>query len=310
MSSCFDSSKLLNNQRVFVNQLINISYCLFIRTTIFTGGSTNPENGKGSIIYIYNSSPDMSVYYSSFINCYANGHGGAIMYWSSGKGILSSVCGLNCSSLTSGYYGHFSWFLSSNSNFNLMSISFCSRNEETKGSCSFAINNGIITFKNSNLTSNKGDSQGALYISNPSSFLCLFSQFQNNIAKKNSIFWFRYGLINEFCQCNFIKNYLNNSIFLFTDSTTYKIVISTFIENFGVLFSIGSGSNLILEGCEIFHNFLIGASQGFISNSQLNPIKLTFFSTFLCETLNEDISKSYNSQIYFFRILFIHFFYY
>jgi len=226
-------SESITQGRSYSQMNINVSHCIFSRSSLFSG--------FGSVINVDGGDYSMNVNYSVFLSCISNGQGGAI-YFSSTNIYLRMVCAYGCSAS----YCHFAYLNAIMLNHvEYLSVSYCSNT--TTGYLTFRISSGNQFVHNINSSINKVNQASGISIFSPSSFSSSLCTFSNN-------------QLSSVC------------IYLHSDSNTISMSYSNIVHNSspssGVVYIGGSGikqmTNCIFQNNQ---NYLFCVSEGSIEIS-------------------------------------------
>ena len=160
--------KRIDQGRSYVDEDINISFCFFSRSVMYSG--------FGGVIYFsYGSSYSMNVKYSMFFNGVCSQHGGAIHFYSH-KSCLRMICANSCSA---SFAYHLAYLSASQVNHvEYLSVSNCSH--DTTGDFSLFLFNGDQRVDNSNSSMNNACSNSGIRVFESSSFKSSHNTFSNN----------------------------------------------------------------------------------------------------------------------------------
>jgi len=148
----------LDNGRSYADESINVSYCFFLRSTIFSG--------DGGVIFTSGGSYNLRVFNTMFYNCVCSNYGGAI-YFCSSNSILFYNCGNRCSCGVSSNY-HFAYISSQENNVDYLSVANCSHS--TNGYYTFRFVSGKQRVDHTNSSMNKAFLGSGICIDSPISF--------------------------------------------------------------------------------------------------------------------------------------------
>ena len=181
--NCIDISNYSSNERAYSNVLyfFEISYCDFIRTTVFS-------NGGGGSIYLVDQESYLNIFHCLFLNCSTlNSHGGAILFLSTSKKSnlsIKSTCGSYCFVEDTNSYGNFAQIQFRTDFFDLikfdfLSINYCSYST-LKSRSAIYLNHGNQSINNFNSSKNSALGQTGITLGYPDSVFLLFCTFFGN----------------------------------------------------------------------------------------------------------------------------------
>ena len=241
--------------------------------------------GSGSVIFSQNTNNYLLIEYSTFNNCHGTENGGAIYLNNpNGKFSMNFICSNNCYTLT---YGQLSFGkVSSNFESNYYYISLLnSRNYKVDP---IRIENGIINFKNSNISNCYSYQTSGLFLGNVNNSIINFCTFFKNEAYSCCIF-IEGGIgYQKLEYSNIINNKVSNVGILYGSSEYIpNFICSNLIikNNLGTL----SSGYLIIDNSFIEHSN-IGSASHLNSNNQYiitNTFLLNHFNTLYCYAENK-----------------------
>jgi len=282
----------INSGRSYYNEMVNISYCLFGRFSLFSG--------NGGVINIANNNFHIYVYYSVFYSSSCSGDGGAIHSYASSSNIRF-VCASSCHANSYGY--HFA-ILNANSQNNVeyLSMTKCSYLSTKSESIRMDSGNQINTYSNISLNSaERWSSFDNFAAATQQTKFC--SHIRNDASGIVSL---EAGNGNmEYC--NIIGNNSPNGygvVRAYSGSPTFRY--SIFYENTNTLFC-GDAGTIIIEHSYISHTGTQDYGSVMSSNNNTfihqNSYQVSYFQTIYCHAdhpVNQaQISPKYSQFIRF-----------
>ena len=268
-------SESIGKGRSYYNKNINISDCLFSRSSSYSG--------NGGVIYVYGGTYSMNVNYSMFYNCVCSSYGGAI-FFSSSYSSLRMICANSCSCGDS-YEGHFAYLQASQVNqVEYLSVSNCSHS--TSGWFSIRLIYGYQRVDNTNSSMNNAVRVSSICIWSPSTFTSSHCTFSNNKASSHI--------------CIYFESYSG------TISMSYVNIVHNDSPSFGVVYVSGAGSRKMMY-C-VFknnHNYLFCVFQGSLEVSHSFIYHSASFSTSTAASTsnNNSFINTITYQLQFFNSL-------
>ena len=192
----------------------------------------------------------MFVELSSFHTCSSLSDGGAIYFGTSGQCVLSSVCGVKCST-DNNYWGQLCYvYVSDDSQYkNHIIDSSVTLTEKQNANlhCILHHERGNVLCKGVNISNNEVYRYSGIYIWNPSLSSISFSSFINNKATGSN------GYICIDCQYN--KHQMNNTNIIENNQQS---------SDYGTIYVYSS--TLVMRHCNVYRNRKKGAGNVFTTN--------------------------------------------
>jgi len=270
----------LDQGRSYLNVNIDVSYCFFSRSLLFSG--------SGGVICVNENTLSMSISFSMFYNTYCSSQGGAI-YFISSASYLRMLCANRC---TAGSSYHFAVIKASMENQMIYSsVSCCSHS--LAGYYSLALSKGNEIFDNTNSSLNSAYQASSLYISSQTSFTSSFCTFSNNKVHMSICIFFTTST-GDFSYSNIVHNDspMEPGVVYVRDSASLKMKFNVFDNNQNTLFMVRSGS------LEVSHSFISHnaqfSSKTSVSTSNNNSFskkatyQILFFQSYYC---NADVGS-------------------
>ena len=287
---CYNSTNLLNNERLYNNNINYLINCIFCRTTTF--------NSNGGIILITSSNFNLLIELCLFHTISCTNQGGSIYFYTNSN--ISII--KTCSYLSTAQSGQFSYIFSTLFyQISLLSITKSSIN----GNEPLYANLGNHSFNYYNSSNNKAIYHSGILIINPIFHISKFSTFINNQVTNYVCIYLDNGINFNYY---YFSNIINNNspsvgVVYLTNSAKYEFNNCIFNLNQDKLFYIGSLS-LILKNSKINH-LLSQISYGSINTENNNTFQESnfqelFISNFFCENtyfkLNTSFSEFYRKN--------------
>jgi len=272
-------SESLNQGRSYENKNINISDCVFLRSSTYSG--------DGGVIYVSGGTYSMFVNYSMFYNCMCSGNGGAI-HFSSSNSVVRMICAYKCYCGTN-YYRNFAHFQASQVNqVDFLSLSYCSYTNLGYGS--FWLYTGNQRVDNTNCSMNKAKRGSGMIITTPSSLTSIYCTFSNNIVSDYTCIEF-YTKSGTISYANIVHNNSpSRGVVEVANTGSYKMYNCIFDNNQNTLFYVGSGS-LEVSHSIISHSGAFSAATS-VSTGNNNSLtkrqtyQIQFFYSYHCHADN------------------------
>ena len=294
----------INQGRSYFQIDVDISQCFFSRT--------QPVNGHGGIIKIFEGSMSMSVSDSMFYSCSSYYWGGAIFFSSSNNSILKRICASKCFALA---YQHFAYLYSSQINqIELLSLALCSNS--TAGYRSISILSGKQRVDYSNFSRNNAIKHSTIAFDHPDSLSSSFCTFSNNNVSENICIYF-FICSGSLSFSNIVNNNSpSNYGIMCSKQGSPKIQYCIFSQNENTLFCIFSGS-LEVSHSYIFHHSDFSTSMAVLTSnnntfSYKQTYQIQFFKSHYCNADMSTESKKMVLILFFcipFCVFFILYFY-
>ena len=279
-----------------------ISNCLILETpqnyfnlSIYIGScyiiSAISTSSLGGALFI-ETELDISLSDVTFYKCIAlNSLGGAICGKIGGNLNLSRICGLNCSSLSSGQFAYF--YIPNNRNISLDYVSISKCADKTVYYHTIIFLYGNILFSNDNISWNINNCGSCFLSHEPDSFFCQLTTFQSNIVTNGGSLKF-IGESGKFFLINFVYNIDNSFLGIISVESLNQILFKDchFSCNTEQLFNPVIGL-VILQNC-IFYPFFYSYSN------------VTFINLMIFETAISNMTHYYTKFFYFPEIITCH----
>ena len=315
--NCLDSNILLESQRLYNNEQINLKNCFFSRTNIYKGLNSNEidlSGPSGGIIFCYLKNLTLLINECIFYQCKSNSFGGAIFYLCNTNQIsgceLFKVCGIESSCSNSGVFAYLCPHSTKKNNIEFVSITNCGNT----GAYAIEFMNGIQKLNSFNSSNNNLPVGSGIIIEYSTSFYGCFCTFSNNHAISYICIYIFGGQMNKtLINSNIVNNDSPNGhgIINVNNNGHFEIIKCYFLNNLNKLFSVTSNS-LFISNCTISHSsndLIIGNvnTLNIFLNIIFSTYLLNHFSTFLCKAENPKIffiSKTFKISNY--KLLFIY----
>jgi len=234
--------------RSYENKNIDISYCFFSRSSVYSG--------NGGVIFVDGGSYSMNVNYSMFYNCACSEQGGAIYFYSTNS-CLRMICANRCSSSSNYQFAYLS--ASQVNHVEYVSIQYCSHT--TSRSYSNYLNTGNQRVDNTNSSMNYAFWGSGIIIMSPSSFTSSHCTFSNNVVIAYICVWFSSN---------------SGSVSM----TSANIVNNNSPSNYGVVYAYGGGSKKMMYCIyQNNQNYLFNVESGSLEVSHSFIYHLSSFSS-------------------------------
>jgi len=261
--------------RSYLDKSINISYCFFSRSSVYSG--------NGGVIYVSAISCSMRINFSMFYNCVASNNGA--IFFSSSVSCLRNICSNKCS----GSWNQFAYILASEINqIEYLSVSFCST-----GSVPFGIKTGNQSIKNTNSSMNTSHQASGVYIDSPTSSTISHCTFSNNqvVSDRCISFFSNTGTISMLYANIVHNNSPSYGVVFVHGSVTNHLKFCIFQNNQNYLFCVFGGS------LEVTHSFIDHSSSSFSTSktistatnntfASISTYQIQFFNSHHCFTDN------------------------
>ena len=323
-TNCKNINDYPSNLRAYedLNSYFKISFCDFIRSTIFS-------NGGGGAISIQEKECYLLISYCLFYSCSTlNSPGGAIFFLcSTVKSNISifATCGYYCSIQDTSSYGIFARIELKTSNFDLIKLEFVSINKCSYSSSiskgSISLNNGNQIIKNLNSSGNLAIIQSGICFGYPDSLTSKYCTFFGNYVSHSIIIDLYGSCLNSLSYLNFVEN----------NSPSYGIIYVSqyclcsfnyciFKNNYNNLFFSNDlyGAKIFINNSKIIHSSSLNSGSVFFyfnSTENTNTFSIVHFKHSFCNadiplTLINSILRKKIIPIYFLNFLTIFFYYF
>ena len=271
-SNCIDSNKEVGSSSFGINQIANVSDCLFVRSQVFIGDG-------GVICLKDNNLYSIVVKRSTFYNCQVDSvnlhYGGAICVWcNNAESQLYMICASDCRAKAV-HFADLYTSKSKNNTVEYLSVTRCSNAEQ--GFFSTVLGYGYTKYDYSNSSLNNADFGSGFRFAETSSFTshhCSFSH--NKDAKGPSILGTK--SLGSFEQCNIVHNTcLITGIISTENNGEIAFQNCVFHNNHGTLFNSTQGS-ISVSGSSVYHIDYLSWGSITLSNNNNG-----FTSTFMIE---------------------------
>jgi len=241
--------EVIDQGRSYLDKNINISNCIFSRSSQYSG--------SGGVIFVSGGSFIMNLNYSMFNNCVCSQYGGAI-YFSSTFSSIRMICANSCSA----NWPHFSWLQASQVNqVEYLSVSNCSHT--TSGYYPIYLYTGDQRVDNTNSSMNNAIQGSSILIESPSSFTSSHNTFSNNkVADSICLRFSSFSITITISYANIIHNNSPSKYGVVCAGGTRlkKMIYCIFQNNQNYLLCVNEGP------LEVSHSF-IGHSSSSYSTS-------------------------------------------
>ena len=267
----------IDQGRSYVDRSINISNCIFSRTSIYSG--------DGGVIYVYGGSYSMNLNYSVFYKCACSNNGGAIYYYSSNS-FLRMICANRCYCGASSYYLFAHLGASQMNHVEYLSVSYSS--DTAYGFFPIYMSSGDQQVDNTNSSLNNVLAYSGIDVYSPSSFTSTHCTFSNNkVSDSICIYFYSTSGMISMSYANIVHNNSPSmyGVILVEGVGSRKLMYCIFYCNQNFLFCVLTGS------LEVSHSFIDHSSSSFssravsITNNSLTlrmTYQIQFFNSLHC----------------------------